>query len=55
MKEYFVEFKTGGRIFLEENYSEEQLHEEIDKLQTELRITDYDDYVLFNEEGEVVG
>ena len=54
MKEYFVEFKIGTTITLSDDYDEDELIEKIDEAQRELRLTDYDNYILTDEEGKVV-
>lgn len=54
MKEYYIEFKIGTAITLSDDYDEDELIEKLDEAQKELRITDYENYVITNSEGEVV-
>ena len=52
MKEYFIEFKIGTSINLNNNYTEDELFEAVENATSELRLGSYDDYVLFDENGE---
>lgn len=53
-KDYYIEFKIGCKIKLNEYFTDEEFDEAMEDAMSHLRLTNYDDYVLFDENGEII-